>query len=452
MLEPAQTEFSKRVLYSTYDVTEYLTSGANVFGAIVGAGWYGVPKLVAQIEVEFEDGTTRLMITNDRNNNDVDRWNVSDGPITSSSVFDGEVYDARLERPDWDRSTGDESGYVHGGGWVSVQWSSIAPGGQLLPQTMEPVRIVDTLRAQSIDQPKPGIFVLDNGQNLAGWAALTAAGKRDTAITMRFAECLYEDGTVNQENLRFAEVRRTDTFLRKTGTQTWEPRFTYHGFRYIQLEGFPGEPTVDSIETKVVRSDVAATGRFKSSDPLVNRIEKAVRWTEVSNLHGLPTDCPQRAERMGWLNDMAARSEELIYNFDVSRFLPKWLHDIGDAQDSGIRRGFRHCPVSLGRQAWRPCQRLLCLDPLALVSALWRRTSSGELTTGASKRWADYLTSRAKDHIVEDGYIGDWAPPVTEAIAGSIGTSAVSAHTPSALISSSHYYHLLQLLERGFQG
>ena len=290
VLEPAQSEYSKRVLYSTHDVTEFLYSGANVVGAIVGAGWYGVPKLVVQIEVEFADGSTRLMITNGRNNNDVDLWKVSDGPIVSSSVFDGEVYDARLEKPDWDRSTGDETGYIHGGAWVASMVVD-PPGGKMLPQTMEPVRIVDTLRAQSIDQPKPGIFVLDNGQNLAGWAALTAAGKRDTAVTMRFAECLYEDGTVNQENLRFAEAKDTYIFA-KDGTHTWEPRFTYHGFRYIQLEGFPGEPTVDSIETKVVRSDVAATGRFKSSDPLVNRIENAVRWTEVSNLHGLPTDCP----------------------------------------------------------------------------------------------------------------------------------------------------------------
>ena len=445
VLEPAQSEFSKRVLYSTYDVTEFLHSGANVFGAIVGPGWYGVPKLAAQIEVEFTDGTTRLMITNDRTDNDVDRWNVSDGPIVSSSVFDGEVYDARLEKPDWDRPTGDESGYEHGGGWVSSMIVD-PPGGEMLPQTMEPVRIVDTLKAQSIDQPRPGIYVLDNGQNLAGWAALTAAGQRDTAITMRFAECLYEDGTVNQENLRFAEVRDRYVFA-EDGTRTWEPRFTYHGFRYIQLEGFPGEPTVDSIETKVVRSDVAATGRFRSSDPLVNRIEKAVRWTEVSNLHGLPTDCPQRAERMGWLNDMAARSEELVYNFDVSRFLPKWLDDIGDAQDPVSGAVSDTAPFRWGARPGDPVSVCYALIPWLLYQHFGDERVL-ETHFRGMRRWADYLTSRARDHIVEDGYIGDWAPPVTEAIAGSIGTSAVSARTPSALISSAHHYHLLDLLAR----
>ncbi len=445
VLEPAQSEFSKRVLYSTFDVADYLSSGANVVGAIVGAGWYGVPKLILQIEVEFEDGTTRLMITNDRNNNDIDLWRVSDGPIVSNSVFDGEVYDARLEEPDWDRSTGDESGYVHGGAWVSSMIVD-PPGGKMLPQTMEPVRIVDTLKAQSINQPKPGIFVLDNGQNLAGWAALTAKGKRDTAITMRFAECLYEDGTVNQANLRFAEARDRYIFA-KDGTQTWEPRFTYHGFRYIQLEGFPGEPTVDSVETKIVRSDVAATSRFKSSDPLVNRIEKAVRWTEVSNLHGLPTDCPQRAERMGWLNDMAARSEELVYNFDVSRFLPKWLDDIGDAQDPASGAVSDTAPFRWGARPADPVSVCYALIPWLLYQHFGDKRVLETHYRGI-RRWAEYLNSRSKDHIVEDGYIGDWAPPVTEAIAGSIGTSAVSAHTPSALISSAHYYHLLELLVR----
>lgn len=445
VLEPAQSEYSRRVLYSTYDVTEYLDPGSNVFGAIVGAGWYGVPKLVAQIEVAFADGTTRQMITNGRNNNDVDLWKVSDGPIVSSSVFDGEVYDARLEKPDWDRSTGDEAGYVHGGAWVSSMVVD-PPGGILVPQTMEPVRIVDSMRARSIDQPKPGIFVLDNGQNLAGWAALTAAGKCDTAVTMRFSECLYEDGTVNQENLRYAEARDRYVFS-KDGTQTWEPRFTYHGFRYIQVEGFPGEPTVDSIETKVVRSDVAPTGRFKSSDPLVNRIEKSVRWTEVSNLHGLPTDCPQRAERMGWLNDMAARSEELIYNFDVSRFLPKWLDDIGDAQDPVSGAVSDTAPFRWGARPGDPVSVCYALIPWLLYQHFGDKRVL-ETHFPGMKRWADYLTSRAKDHIVEDGYIGDWAPPVTEAIVGSIGTSAVSAHTPSALISSAHYYHLLRLLAR----
>ena len=443
VLEPAQSEFSKRVLYSTYDVTEHLNSGTNVVGAIVGAGWYGVPKLVAQIEVEFADGTTRLLITNGRNNNDVDLWKVSDGPIVSSSVFDGEVYDARLEKPDWDRSTGDESGYVHGGEWVSSMVVD-SPGGKLLPQTMEPVRIADTLRARSIDQPKPGIFVLDNGQNLAGWAALTASGKRDTAITMRFSECLYEDGTVNQENLRFAKARDRYIFA-KDGTETWEPRFTYHGFRFIQLEGFPGEATVDSIETKVVRSDVKATGRFTCSNPLVNRIEKAVRWTEVSNLHGLPTDCPQRAERMGWLNDMAARSEELVYNFDVSRFLPKWLDDIEDAQDPVSGAVSDTAPFRWGARPGDPVSVCYALIPWLLYQHFGDERVLERHFRGV-KRWADYLTSRARGHIVEDGYIGDWAPPVTEAIAGSIGTSAVSAHTPSALISSAHYYHLLELL------
>ncbi len=157
-------------------------------------------------------------------------------------------------------------------------------------------------------------------------------GPGGTEVTLRFSENLAEDGTVNQENLRKAAA--TDRYILKgEGEEEWEPRFTYHGFRYLQLEGYPGRPTLESIRAKVVRSSVEANGQVETSNELINAIQKMVWWTEAGNLHSIPTDCPQRDERMGWLNDLTVRAEEAIYNFNLSRFFTKFLNDIGDAQE-----------------------------------------------------------------------------------------------------------------------
>ena len=201
----------------------------------------------------------------------------------------------------------------------------------MVSQKLEPVKVMDTISPQSISEPVKGIYIVDTGQNLAGWASLRVKGKRGTEITLKFAESLNKDGTVNQENLRLAEAK--DTYILKGGQEEqWEPSFTYHGFRYIQIEGFPYQLRSDNIRIKVVRSAVDQTGKFKCSNELLNQIHHMVWSTEASNLHSIPTDCPQRDERMGWLNDMTVRIEQALYNFDLSRFYSKWIDDIEDTQ------------------------------------------------------------------------------------------------------------------------
>ncbi len=271
-------------------------------------------------------------------------------------------------------------------------------------------------------------------------------GERGTRVSLRFAETLHPDGTINQENLRFA--RAEDTYILKgQGEESWEPRFTYHGFRYIQVEGYPGRPAAGSLVGRVVRSGVESSGAFACSNPLFNRIHQMVRWTEGSNLHSVPTDCPQRDERMGWLNDMAARSEEAIYNFGLARLLAKWTADIGDEQDPQTGAITDTAPFRWGRRPADPVSVCYLLIPWLLYVHYGDTHTMADRYDGM-KRWVEYLAAQAEDDIVPYSYYGDWAPPVQMGVAGSQGSSAVSKDTPGALISTACYAYSVRLLSQ----
>jgi alpha-L-rhamnosidase len=292
-----------------------------------------------------------------------------------------------------------------------------------------------------VTQPRPRVYVFDQGQNIAGWVCLRVTGQSGDRAILRYAESLYDNGTVNQENLR--QARATDVYILKGGgEEVWEPRFTYHGFRYVQVEGAI-EP---KIESRVVRSDISPNGTFECSHDLLNRIHKMVWWTEYSNQHSIPTDCPQRDERMGWLNDMAARTEQMLYNFDVSRFLPKWLDDIQDTQssDGAITDT---APYRWGNRPADPVSVCYLLIPWLLY------LHYGDARTlvdhyDSIKAWVDYLSRRSENHLLKYSYYGDWAPPLKESTAGTIGDSAISSSTPGELISTGHYYYSAHLLSQ----
>jgi alpha-L-rhamnosidase len=232
--------------------------------------------------------------------------------------------------------------------------------------------------------------------------------------------------------------------LKGEGVETWEPRFTYHGFRYVQVEGYPGVPGLDSIDGRVVRSAVAIAGEFECSHALINRVHALVRRTEASNLHGVPTDCPQRDERMGWLNDMAARVEEALYNFDMSRFLAKWTQDIQDTQDQeGAITDT--APFRWGRRPADPVSVIYLLLPWLLYQFYGDRRVLADRYEGM-KAWVDYLSSRADQFILPYSYYGDWSPPIAEGLPGSLGSSAVSRNTPGDLISTGFYHYSARLL------
>ncbi len=436
VLDPGWTDYSRHVLYATYDVGGLLRPGKNGIGVIVGNGWYGMPKLLMQLEVTYADGDTETQFT--QGGHGQPGWQVSSGPVLGNSIYDGETYDARLEKPGWDLPAASPTGSLG----RTEGWETAFPveslGGHLVSQSIDPIKIVATMPPKGMSQPKPGVVVYDTGQNLAGWAELRVSGEPGTRVTLRYAESLFEDGTVNQENLRKAAA--TDVYILKgQGREVWEPRFTYHGFRYVQLEGLPEPASLDALQIKVVRSSVDPNGVFATSSDLVNRIQKMVWWTEASNLHSVPTDCPQRDERMGWMNDLTVRLEEAIYNFKLNRFLPKFLDDVRDTQDAEgtitdtapFRWGFRPGdPVSASYLllAWLPYQHYGDLRSVA------------EHFDGL-KAWTDYLARISKNGIVTYGHWGDWSPPRAFAIVGSLGTGAVSKDTPISLMSTGYLYY-----------
>ena len=445
VLDPAQTDLSCRVLYSTYDVTSLLVEGRNVIGAIVGPGWSGRRALLAQLEVRGHDGTVARVTTGPEATSS-DPWAVAAGPIVEASVYDGEHYDARLEHASWCLPAPDPQ--HPWGDMRDLRQAPVtdAPGGRLEPQSVEPIEVVETRAPVALSEPLPSVWVLDAGQNLAGWLRISAHGRRGDQVTMRFAEMCHPDGTVNQENLR-GTARAEDRYIFRGGEkEAWEPRFTYHGFRYVQIEGLTTPPRLEDLEVRVVRSALIRTGRFDCSDELVRRIHRAVVWTEASNLHGMPTDCPQRGERMGWLNDMAVRTEELVHTYDASLLLAKWMKDIADTQDDHGAIADT-APFRYGNRPADPVGICFVLIPWLLHRHFGDVRTMTEHFDGM-RRWVEYLAGRAVEDIVEYSYYGDWAPPLDQAMAGSHGSSAVSALTPGRLISTAHYAGAVKLLSQ----
>jgi alpha-L-rhamnosidase len=437
VLDPAFTDYEKRVLYSSYDVTDALRDGLNGIGVVVGNGWYGTPRLRLQLNVTYVDHSTESVYTAGNQG-----WSVTGSPIVRNSVYDGEAYDARLEKSDWDEAVEKLSEPEA----RTEQWFEAvpvpAPGGKLLSQRVEPIKIMQTLAPVSISSPKPGIYVFDTGQNLAGWARLRVDSPAGTKVTLKFAELLNEDGTVDQRNLRTASA--TDEYItRGAGREEWEPRFTYHGFRYIQVEGLPTQPAKDTIAVRVVRSSLRDAGSFDSSNDAVNRIQRMVWWTEASNLHGIPTDCPQRNERAGWMNDLTVRLEESLFNFDGALFFSKFSDDVQDEQ-SAAGAISDTAPWKYGSNPGDP------VDESYLLMGWLLYLHYGDIDVlrrhyDGYKRWVDYLGSRSPNHLIDYGYYGDWSPPAEFALPDE---SPVSRDTPRLFMSQGYYFYALQLVAK----
>ena len=445
VLDPGWTEYTKTVLYVTYDVIEYLREGANAIGVILGNGWYGSPQMIFQMNVDFIDGTKKSIVSDWT-------WSIASSPITKNSIYDGETYDARLEKPGWDSPGYEESSHE----WYQAQRVE-DPGGVMKAQMLEPIKVVDSIKPVQLTNPKPSVYVYDMGQNIAGWCRLNVEGPRGTEVVLKFAEILYEDGTVNQENLMTA--RATDIYVLKgDGKEVYKPRFTYHGFRYVQMSGFPGTPKLGNLQGQVVHSAVEPVGMFTCSNSLLNQIHKNIVWTESNNLHSLPTDCPQRNERLGWLNDMTARGEEAIYNFNIARLYTKWLGDIRDAQDKNTGAITDTAPYRWGLKPGDPVDCYLFVA--WYLYQYYGDTRILEEYYEGIKQWVDFLGTKADNYIVSYCWYSDWAPPLTESYPadkpGSPPDSpgavtrigSFSATTPGILISTGSYYHVVSIFSR----
>lgn len=332
---PGWTDYCQRVQYNVYDVTHLLQSGDNAIGAILGDGWAAGcvgwthrqqyvdrPQLLAQLEVELADGSTQVIATDET-------WTYQFGPITHSDFIMGEAYDARREMPGWDTPTFDASN------WLPVE-TFLHPEITLSATNGPTVRRIEELRP--IDEPfDSGIlgrnrYIFDLGQNMVGRVRFKGAAPAGTTVMLRFAEVTNPDGSLYTTNLRSAHATDYYTF-KGDGEEVWEPKFTFHGFRYIEIEGYPGDVNRDTITGVVLHSDMERTGEFECSDPLLNQLQSNILWGQKGNFVDVPTDCPQRDERLGWTGDIQVFARTAAFNMNVAAFMTKWARDVADAQN-----------------------------------------------------------------------------------------------------------------------
>jgi alpha-L-rhamnosidase len=333
-LAPGWTDYAQRIEYQTLDVTAAVQTGENALGVILGEGWYAgfigyknqrrhygaLPQLLAQLELDLEDGTHQIVSSSGA----WGQWRVTTGAIRHSDFLMGETFDARLEHPGWDTAGYDASG------WQPV-YTFAANSARLVAQKAEPIRVLQERKPLRVSRPSAGVHVFDMGQNMVGWARLRVSGTAGQTVQLRFAEMLQADGTLYTDSLRSA--KSTDTFILKgEGLETFEPHFSFHGFRFVELTGFGGTPDLETITGVVVGSDTPDVGSFESSNELVNQLFSNIRWSQRSNFLSVPTDCPQRDERLGWLGDAQIFARTATFNADVAAFFTKWLQDVRDAQ------------------------------------------------------------------------------------------------------------------------
>ena len=331
-LSPGWTDYDKRVLYQTYDVTSLLAAGENVLGAIIADGWYSgyvgfdpkragahygtVPELLAQLVITLEDGSRELIVTDEH-------WTVRAAAIRHADLLMGEKHDLRLEAHGWDTPGFDDTG------WRAVRCLPL-DGRPLVADPGPPIRVTETIRPVHVSRDDSGRHVIDFGQNLTGWVRVRADAPAGTTIRIRHAEVLDGDGSLYTENLRSA--RQTDEFSLDDGPSILEPRFTLHGFRYAEIAGYPGDLDPADLLACVVHSDIGAAGSFSSSAEWLDRLFRNIDWGQRGNFISIPTDCPQRDERLGWLGDAQIFARTACYNRDVAAFFAKWVDDVADAQ------------------------------------------------------------------------------------------------------------------------
>jgi len=444
VLVPALSEYEKRVYYMTYDVTNLLRPGANALGVMLGNGrffpprhnvpttmrGFGYPKLLLQLEMELADGKVERVSSDET-------WKLTtDGPIRANNEYDGETYDARQEMVGWNRP-----------GFADAAWQQAqvveGPAGVLSAQPIAPIRVTEKLKPKSVHELRPGVYIFDMGQNMVGWCRLTVAGPRGTTVTLRHAERLRPNGMLYMDNLRSAEA--TDTYILKgTGAEVYEPRFTYHGFRYVEVKGFPGKPTLASLEGEEVHDDLVRVSEFTTSNPLLNKIYEAVLWGAKDNYRSIPTDCPQRDERQGWLGDRSGESLGETYLFDVAAFYAKWVRDIHDAQDADGRVSDvspAYWPLYNDNVTW-PASFIMVADH---VYKQYHDLRVIEQNYPGMRKWIMHMETYLKDDLMPRDSYGDWCvPPESPEL---ILTKDPSRKTDATVIGTTYFYRLLRLME-----
>ncbi|MFI5008323.1 MAG: family 78 glycoside hydrolase catalytic domain, partial [Solirubrobacterales bacterium] len=413
LFTPGWTSYNKRLQYQSFDVTPLLKPGPNAVGVQLGNGWYRGDlawegrrnlygdrlSLLVQIRVTYQDGREEL-VTSDA------QWKASTGPILMSEIYHGETYDARLEKPGWTSPGFDDKD------WAAVRVAAGAKDNLITPAG-PPVRRIQELKPVRIFKTPGGDTVADLGQNMVGWVRLKVQGPAGTKLTVRHAEVLDKDGNFYTANLRKAKATLEYT-LKGGGVETFEPRFTFFGFRYVAVAGFPGELAPDAVTGIVIHSQMRPTGEFETSKPLVNQLQKNILWGQKGNFLDVPTDCPQRDERLGWTGDAEAFFPTAAFNMDVAGFFTKWMKDV--AADQFPNGSVPHVVPNVlpqfegrdpgGAAGWADAATII---PWSMYLA-YGDTRVLETQYESMSRWVGYQQARAGDDSIWDGdfHFGDW--------------------------------------------
>jgi len=420
VLTPGWTSYGKRLQYQAYDVTNQVVKGKNAVGAVLGDGWYRGTLawgnnwaiygkrlgLLMQMKIIFTDGTESLIITDES-------WKCNnDGAIRMNDIYNGETYDATKRLTGWNLPDYDES-----------KWGPVRTGNynnNIIASEGAPVRKIQEIKPVRVFRSPEGSLLVDMGQNMVGWIRLKVKGNKGTVVTIRHAEVLDKSGEFYTANLRAAKCQLTYT-MSGDAEEIYEPRFTFMGFRYLEVTGFPGDLTADNITGVVIHSDMPVTGTYESSNPLLNQLQHNIQWGQKGNFVDVPTDCPQRDERLGWTGDAQAFSRTAAFNFDVASFFTKWLKDVALDQKPGGEVP-DVIPDVLNRQDAKTAAPSAGWGDVAVIVPWTMYQVYGdrkllETQYPSMKAWVDYIRGKAGDSYEWKGgsKYGDWLfyhPPV----------------------------------------
>lgn len=456
LFTPGWTSYKERLQYQAYDVTEQLASGDNAIGVVLGDGWYRgylvwqgnknlygeKLALLCQIAIEYEDGSSELIKSDEG-------WKSATGPILKSDIYNGETYDARLEMPGWNVFGFDDSA------WHRVLKKNYGYKNIVASEGV-PVRITETIKPiDKILTPK-GEVVFDLGQNIVGWVRFRLKGKTGDRIRLNHAEVLDQEGNVYLDNLRDAKAEDTYIF-RGDDIEVFEPHFTFHGFRYIQVSEYAGDISLEDVEGRVIHSDMGLTGEFECSDQLINRLQKNIDWGLRGNFLDLPTDCPQRDERLGWTGDAQVFAPTACFNRDVASFYTKWMKDfIVDQREDGSvpwvvpnvveDGGGTGWSDGFGATGWADAAVII---PWTVYQVYGDRSILEEQYE-SMKAWEEYMIRESGDRYIFDTvfHFGDWLSfaEYYSYYYNAPDYGYAGAHTDKDLIATAYYYYTTGLM------
>ncbi len=447
VLEPGQTSYDVRAFYVVHDITQKLETGANAAGVTLGNGFYGQnqafnapglgygePLVMAMLVIDYVDGSTETLVTDDL-------WKANTGPIVYDNVYAGETYDARLERIGWNRVGYDDSGW-------QVAKQVQGPTVRIEAQQIPPIRAVKTLPVAEIIQGADGQWIFDFGQNISGWPRIKIKAPRGTQLSMNSSEILNKDGTgidMSTTGTHATGLKQTNIYICKgEGVEVWEPRFTYHGFRYIEVTGLLEPPSKDFIQAVFVRTDVPSRGNFECSNELLNQIYRTSIWTIEDNMHSILEDCPHR-EKCAWLGDAHAVGETVILNYGTAQFWTKFVDDIETTLGRGGITYWKRpatpgipCNIAVGKRLCQEARPDWGSAYVLLPWYLYQYYGDTDLFTrhyDHLKDWMAYVADLSEDGIVHQGY-GDWCPP----------NGNKYMESPVPLTSTAFYFATLEIM------